>query len=245
MALQDEIDANYDKFFGAWSKGADANFAASKGQKVLIESHRRLAAFRALRVHVVEKRLSKGAQSFFLEANNDLVTAHVTAHLCAWRAALKFLRSAIENVVYCFYYDVHPIELRQWEMGKFKIGFAQALKFFESHPDLVNLPKAVTGLEQLENEYATLSKAVHASSRSFRMTEGELNILLWKDDAAKLGAWGTRERATVQALSLLTVCLLVDDLKGAKNAPTRDVLQFALTKASRQQLKTALSVTIQ
>ena len=244
MPIQDEIDANYLKFFDGWSAGADANFAASKGRKALLESHRRLAAFRALRVNLVEKRLSKGAQAFFLEANNDLVTAHVTAHLCAWRASLKFLRSAIENVLYCFYYDVHPIEHRQWESGHFKVGFSASHRFFETHPDVAGLPKAVTGLEQLENEYATLSKAVHASSRLFRMTEGELNILLWKDDIAKLGSWSARERATVQALALLTVCLLADDLKGAKNGPTRDVLQFALTKHVRQQLKTTLSITI-
>jgi hypothetical protein len=244
MALQDEIDANYLKFFDGWTAGATANFAASKGRKALLESYRRLAAFRALRVHLVEKRLSKGAQSFFLEANNDLVTAHVTAHLCAWRASLKFLRSAIENVLYCFYYEVHPIEHRLWETGKFKVGFAAAHKFFASHPDLVALPQLVTGLEQLDNEYATLSKAVHASSRSFRMTEGELNILLWKDDVAKLGSWSTREKATVQALSLLTICLLSDELKGAKNAPTRDVLQFALGKNVRHELKAKLSITI-
>ena len=243
MALQDEIDANYVKFFNAWSAGAVANFAASKARKPLVESHRRLAAFRALRVHLT-KRLSKGAQAFFLEANNDLATAHVTAHLCAWRASLKFLRSAIENVSYCFYYDVHPIEQRLWESGKFRIGFAAASKFLESHPDLESLPESITGLKQLRAEYSTLSKAVHASSRSFRMTEGELNILLWKDDVSKLGSWATREKATVQALSLLTICLLADDLKGARNAPTRDVLQFALTKSARQQLKTSLSITI-
>ncbi len=244
MALQDEIDANYSKFYDGWSAEAVANFAASKGRKPLIESHRRLAAFRALRVHLTKGRLSKGAQPFFLEANNDLVTAHVAAHLCAWRASLKFLRSAIENVIYCFYYDVHPIEQRMWEGGKFRIGFAGAMKFFESHPDLMHLPQSVTGLSQLSSEYSTLSKAVHASSRAFRMTDGELNILLWKDDPAKLGAWSTREKAAVQALSLLTVCLLADDLRGAKNAPTRDVLQFALSKTARQQLKTSLAITI-
>jgi hypothetical protein len=168
----------------------------------------------------------------------------VTAHLCAWRASLKFLRSAIENVLYCFYYDVHPVEHRLWEVGKFKIGFASAYKFFETHPDLAGLPQTITGLEQLQNEYATLSKAVHASSRSFRMTAGELNILLWKDDVGKLGAWATRERATIQALALLTICLLPEELKGAKNAPARDVLQFALTKAARQQLKASLAITI-
>lgn len=244
MALQDEIDANYVKFFDAWSKDANVKFQASKGRKQLIESYRRLAAFRALRIHLIESRLSKTAQAFFLEANNDLLTAHVTAHLCAWRASLKFLRSAIENVLYCFYYDVHPVEHRLWEKGKFKIGFAAAQNFFAAHPDLVGLPKAATGLEQLESEYATLSKAVHASSRSFRMTEGEINVLLWKDDAAKLGAWSTREKGTVQALSLLTICLLADDLKGAKNGPTRDALQFALAKNARQELKANLSITI-
>jgi hypothetical protein len=244
MALQQEIDANYVKFFDAWSKGANANFQASKGRKQLIESYRRLAAFRALRVNLVENRLSKGAQAFFLEANNDLLTAHVTAHLCAWRASLKFLRSAIENVLYCFYYDVHPIEHRLWEKGKFKVGFAAAHSFFASHPDLVGLPKNVTALEQLETEYGTLSKAVHASSRSFRMTEGEINVLLWKDDNAKLGAWSTREKATVNALCLLSICLLADDLKGAKNGPTRDALQFALTKHAKQEVKTSLSITI-
>jgi hypothetical protein len=61
MALQDEIDANYLKFFDAWTADAKGNFAASKSRKPLVESYRRLAAFRALRVHLVEKRLRRSS----------------------------------------------------------------------------------------------------------------------------------------------------------------------------------------
>jgi hypothetical protein len=175
LSLSAEIDANYARFFEAWSAEATGNVAYSRGKEALLESHRRLAAFRALRVHVVETTLSDRAAAFFLEANNDLVTSHVCAHMCAWRAALKFLRSAVENTLSAFYFDVHPIELRLWEAGSFKLGFTTAMKFFGSHPDLAPLPDAVPGLAQIEKEYATLSKAVHASSRTFRMTEGDLS----------------------------------------------------------------------
>lgn len=244
MPLAEEIAANYERFFGVWSKDADTNFAWGRSKPKLIQSYQRLAAIRALRLNVVEKSVSNKAASFFLEANNDLVTSHVCAHLAAWRAALKFLRSAIENTLYCFYYDAHPIEHRLWEKGKHKLGFSAALTYYSSHPDLDGLDAPLTGLERLEEEYATLSKAVHASSRMFRMTEGEENILLWRKDDAKLGAWSTREKHTIEALTLLTLSLFPEGLRGAKNALTRDALQFVTSAASRKRIKASLAITI-
>jgi hypothetical protein len=76
------------------------------------------------------------------------------------------------------------------------------------------------------------------------MTEGETNILLWKREAARLGAWSTREKSTVEGLTLLCVSLLKDELKGVKNTGTRDVLQFVTSKASRKRIKETLGVTI-
>jgi hypothetical protein len=244
VALADEIAANYERFFGVWTKEANTNFAWAKAKPKLVESYQRLAAIRAVRLNVVEQEVSPKSAAFFLEANNDLVTSHVCAHLAAWRAALKFLRSAIENTLYCFYYDSHPIEYRLWETGQHKLGFSAGLAYMSRHPDLDKLDAPVTGLQQLEDEYATLSKAVHASSRMFRMTEGEENILLWKKEDQKLGAWSTREKHTIEALVLLTLSLFPARLRGAQNSPTRDALRFATSKASRKRVKESLAITI-
>ncbi len=244
MPLKEEIDANYKKFFQSWSKEANGNFEHSKNKEGLLESYRRLAAFRSLRVNILEGHLLKDAKPFLLEANNDLVTAHVCAHLCAWRSALQFLRSAIENTLRALYYNDHPIELRQWEAGAHKMGFTALATYFQNHPDICDLSKNINGIEILQKEYATLSKAVHASSKLFRMTEGEEGLLLWKRSNEKLSAWSTREKRTIEGLSLLIIALFSEKLTGTKNSATRQVLAFAISASSATKIKVALKITI-
>lgn len=198
----------------------------------------------ALRSSLIQKHCSTGAVAFFVEAQNDALTSHVLASFGAWRSALKALRSAIENVFGCLYFKDHPIELKQWEAGSYRLGFSATHKYFLDHPHLATVPASLTGLGDIKAEYATLSKAVHGSAKNFRMTNDAASLLLWSTDVAKLSSWDTRHRKVIEALCLLTVSLFADRLQGAGNAQVRAMLGHAISTGRRKQLKETLHIHV-
>lgn len=242
--IADELDANSEKFLQSWAKNIASNIGLlAKNEKFRL-SYRRIAAIQAIRVFLIGPLCPAGSASFFTEAQNDALTSHVLASCGAWRPSLKVLRSFIEDLFGCLYFADHPVELRLWESGEFRLGFTATHNYFIKHPNLEKISSDLSGLEVLKAEYATLSKAVHGSAKNFRMTDDSAALLLWSADAAKLGAWDTRHRKVIEAGCLLIVSLFADQLKGAAHAPLRAILGHAICSQKRLQLKDALHIHI-
>ncbi len=242
--LSDEIDLNGEVFRCKWLTDIASNAATLACHAKLIASYRRVTALQALRTSLIQPIFTPEVAAFFVEAQNDALTSHVLASFGAWRPALNTLRSCIEDVFGTFYFKDHPVELQLWSKGKFRLGFSSTLKYFQEHPALTSVGAWLDGLEILKEEYATLSKAVHGSAKSFRMTEDIAGILLWNDEIAKLGAWDTRHKRVLEGVSLLTICMFADHLKGAAHPQLRSILSFVLGNNRRAQLKTELHVHI-
>lgn len=242
--LKDEIDANRSKFFDRWTSESCKNWQSLKENAVFTDSYRRLTAIQAIKMHIVVKNYSQGSAEFFHEAHNDALIAHVNASIGSWRTALQSLRSVIENVLCAIYYNDHPIELELWESGQFVVGFSELIKYMEKHPRLSSTPRTVSGLEIIQSEYGTLSKAVHGSAAGFRMTDSLTNVLLWSDDPKKASMWSTREKKTVEGLLLLLIALHSPLLEGARLPGLREVIGLGVSTASRKLLKSHLKVSI-
>ncbi|WP_262048199.1 hypothetical protein [Bradyrhizobium sp. Bra78] len=243
--LQKEIDANHAAFFKDWTLQAAKNWKTLQKHPAYEASYRRLSAIQALKAYLVVPTYSKPSAAFFFEAHNDTLVSHVNASVGAWRASLQSLRSCIENALCAAYYNEHPVELELWGEGKFIIGLTELLRYFEKHPRLSKLAENVSGLGYLRAEYATLSKAVHASAANFRMTDPVSDVLLWDPDPVKAAMWSAREKRTIEGVCLLLTCLHSERLQGTQLTPLRDALSFSLSASSRTLLKQAVSVIIQ
>lgn len=236
-ALRDEVDANAASFAVQWPKEISDNLKLLQPEEKVTDSYRRIAAIQALKSGLIEPSYSKPATNFYSEAQNDMLTSHVLASFGAWRSALQALRSAIENALNAFYYNDHPVEARLWECTDFKMPVSDLFSYFCRHPDIVHVSLATSGIEQLKSEYSTLSKAVHSSAPSFRMTDPAAKLLLWSPDKAKLGMWATREQKVIEGICLLTTILNRPRLSGAALPQVRAMLEFAITSAKRKKLK--------
>jgi hypothetical protein len=242
--LENEIDANYAAFFKDWTAQAVRNWRALNGSEAYKLSYRRLCALQAIKTNLVVPRYSQGSAAFFFEAHNDALVSHVNASIGAWRSALQALRSCEENILSAVYYNDHPIELELWETGRFNLAFSELLRYAEKHPRLSPFGLQITGLEMLRSEYATLSKAVHASAANFRMTDTVSDVLLWNTDQIRVSMWATRERKVLEAVCLLLVCLHSAQLQGTALTQLRNVLSFAITAANRKRLRQSTKVVI-
>jgi hypothetical protein len=243
-SLQDELDANFDNFHKDWTSQAVQNWAALRPLAVFRESYRRIALLNALKVDIVLPSFSAGSAAFFSEAHNDALVSHVSASFGAWRSSLKAMRSCIENTANAIYFKDHPVELEQWNRGEFRLGFTRLLSYLEAHPRLSSVDKAKTGLQYLEQEYATLSRAVHASAVGFRMTDSASDILLWNTDKARAGQWASRETKVIEGISLLFAFLFSDQLTGTQHSGVRTMLGFTISPAKRAVLKKELNISI-
>lgn len=242
--IEKEIDENYEGFHADWTKQIQSNWDSLKGNSVFKESYRRIAVINGLKTSLILPSYSSGSAAFFLEAHNDALISHVNASFGSWRSALQSLRSVIENTLCCVYYKDHPIELSLWEKGEFRIGFTELFKYLCKHPLISDIGESASGLELIKTEYATLSKAVHASATDFRMTKKSSSILLWNTEKSHAGMWGTRERKVLEGISLLLCCIHRDALSGTKNPGLRASLHYTISKGKRAELKARFSITV-
>ncbi|HEU0054632.1 MAG TPA: hypothetical protein VFQ39_15705 [Longimicrobium sp.] len=243
-ALKREVDANFVRFTDSWTTELSSvikEIDTDNGK--FVESYRRLVSLQAWKSELLERALGSGALSFFTEAQNDGLSSHVLARVGAWRSALKSLRSCIENTMAAMYYKDHPIELRLWEQGKHKVGFTELSGYFEKHPDVSGTDRTVTGLDILEKEYGTLSRAVHGSATSFRMTSGD-KTLLWSPDRAKLGAWSTRESQVIRGVNLLCLSLFKDEVSGVRHSNLRKAISLAIPLSLHTRIRTSLGIAL-
>ncbi len=167
--LEEELDANYFSFRADWTASAAANWSALGTHQQYVESYRRLSCLQTIKRELVLSNFSEASAAFFSEAHNDALVSHVSASFGAWRSSLQALRSCLENALCSIYYKDHPVELELWACGQFRIGFSEVHRYLLAHPSLTNIDNQLTGLELIGEEYATLSKAVHASAANFRM----------------------------------------------------------------------------
>lgn len=244
--LAKEIEHNYIAFDAKWQDDMMVvSSSLSTHKDKYLTSYKRLTSLQAWRTTVINARVSKESASFFLEAQNDALVSHVFARMGSWRSALKALRSCIENVLFCLYYNDHPVELELWTRHKHKIGFTALCEYFNSHPLVIDIPDPnVVGLNTLIPEYAELSKAVHGSAKAFTMTSGVDATQLWIDKIDSLGAWSAREGKTVLGVNLLLMTLFREELQGAKQESLRKSISLSVSDAKRKKVKEELKIAL-
>lgn len=243
MSVADDISANFVKFQAKW--WAEATSARTENLKSphLGSNYRFLAGYNALRENLLGPPDLGGARDFFLEAQNDGLTSLILAELGVWRASLQALRSLIENTLNGLYFIDHPVELLRWENGTYKTTFSDLQKYFSSHPVLQGQSPSLDGNTLLTAEYATLSKAVHGSARTMRMSaDGAVNLA--NSELARLSSWNTRFTKSLRGALLLIVALNASKLTGGQNLGTRATLFLCLTGSQKTALKTKLKITL-
>lgn len=244
-SLREEILENSAIFYATWPKQLETVRTELGGRSdVFEESYLRLTSLQAWRSELLDNVMPQDALAFFMEAQNDAVLSHCLATCGCWRPALKGLRSCLENVMQALYYMDHPVELQQWAVGKHRMQFAELSSYFERHPRMVDAPASLQILPLLSTEFATLSRAVHASSKSFRMTHAAGQVVLFASNEQNLGAWRTRQRLVLTALNLLLIAIFREAMAGTKLLNLKKVISFALPSKCRSAMKAAWSVTI-
>ncbi|MES2018754.1 MAG: hypothetical protein V4484_19865 [Pseudomonadota bacterium] len=241
----EEVDANFRRFFVSLPNDVNATVISLANQdEKYRESYRRLVSLQAWRSELIEKIVPPNAEAFFKEAQNDALMSHSLARQGAWRVALMCLRSCIENTLYGIFYMDHPVELALWQSGVHRLGFSEAVTYTVKHPSFVGISEQHSGLESIKSEYSTLSKAVHGSAQSFRVTKtGEIEGLN-VDSVRELNQWAARERSTLIALNTILLTIFRDHLAGAANLNLRKALSLTLPVAKHEQIRNVMGVTL-
>ncbi len=208
------------------------------------DSYRRSVSIRAWRSELIDKLMTEDAGAFFKEAHNDVLMSHVLARQGAWRVALMSLRSCIENILFGLYYHQHPVELELWELGKNKLGCAESLTYLSNHPTFLNIDDEISGIAMIKREYSTLSKAVHGSAKSFRMTKSGLVKGLNIPSEHEFGAWLSREKNTLIGINEILLTFFHKELQGASRQNLRKAISLAIPDSKHVKIKQELNVSL-
>ncbi len=241
----EEVDSNFNVFFeSAINNVEQVSDSLSDKKDDFNNSYRRIVSLQAWQSEVVEKYITSNAAEFFREAQNDALMSHLLSRQGAWRVSLMSLRACIENILYGLYYCDHAVELEQWESGDHRLGFSEVTSYLSRHPKFKEYSGSLTGIEGLKNEYATLSKAVHGSSRLFRMTKGGniegLNVY----SEADFGAWLCREKNVISCLNRILVVFFKDHLQGAACINLKKALSLAIPRSKHQEITDSFGVRL-
>lgn len=241
----DEVDANFQRFFGSLPVGINATVdSLAQQEQTYRDSYRRLVSLQAWRSELIEKIVASGAEAFFKEAQNDALMSHSLARQGAWRVALMCLRSCIENTLYGIFYMDHPIELSQWHNNAHRLGFTEAIGYLAKHPSFSGISEQDSGLDAIKGEYATLSKAVHGSGQSFRVTKtGEIEGLN-VDSIPELNQWASRERSTLVGLNTALLTVFKEHLAGATNTSLRKALSLVIPQPKHEKIQLVMAVKL-
>lgn len=235
---------NYEAFSATLPADIGKNIALLRDEDALLDSYGMIATVNAMKIELLKDAVHEEAFRFFSEAHNDLLISHMNASFGSWRPALQALRSFMENHLAAVYYSDHPVELRLWTDGKFSISPRELREYVCSHPSVCKVAPDVNVKGLLDGEYATLSKAVHASNDLFRMTGADGAISIMDADKAELGKWHTRQKAVIDACMLVVCVVYCSHLEGAKLPRLRESLGRVLKKASKAVLKKNFSVIV-
>jgi hypothetical protein len=138
----------------------------------------------------------------------------------------------------------HPVELRLWQIGNHRLGFKELESYFRSHPDLIGVELAPHIFQELTTEYSTLSRAVHGSAVSFRMTAAQMGTHLWSDDRARTSMYATRQSHMIAPINMLLICLFREHLQGAAKLNLRKAISYAIPRSQHQKIKSATGVSL-
>src|SRR5260221_8110486 len=242
--LKEEIRHKFEKFETAWQSELPGVIKSlGKADKTYFQSYLQLVSLNTWRSELLTGTISVDSVSFFLEADNDVLVAHVVGRMGAWRSASKSLRSCLENVAFGLYFKDHPVELAQWKMGKFKPGFSSTIEYLTQHPAFDGIDPSISGLDVLKKEYGILSKAVHGSS-PFQMTAETGTTSLWTASLQSLGKWRTRERIALQAINLLLITMFREQLHGTQRPQLRKAVSFAVSPSKHPIVKSVLGASL-
>lgn len=244
-SLNAELARNFNQFAREAINESEAvrNALRVEDQKYL-ESFKMLCAFRAFHDSIVAGE-SDDAQGFYIEAHNDLLTAHVHATNGMWRSSFKSLRSFLENFLSFLYYKDHPIELQLWKTGKFRIGAAELRKYVSAHPLVVNSSLAKSAVDSIESDYAKLSISVHASRVDYRMTAQNAYPSLSSASKVSLGQWLSQERSVIRLAIVLMLVIYQKQLRGAGSRGLRTIAGLVLSADKKARVMTELAIRLQ
>ena len=241
----EEIKNNYSVFNRDWrnnQKRISKNLSKAHNSTYYIESYKKIVSLQAWRACFLGQQISEGSLGFFLEAQNDALVSHVLAQQGVWRSSLKSLRSVIENIAFCVYYMDHPVEQRLWNSGEEIPTISFFFAYLKKHPDLSNVSCNINGIEIMENEWRILSRAVHGSAKSFRMTAQGKIPSLFSSARDKVGAWSTRESKCLLGVNLMLVSLFKEHLQGAKLRNLRKAISLVILNAKHANIKSELNI---
>ena len=215
--------------------------AGLKNTEGFVDSYRRVASLQAWRERYFERDHSTPVSSLFLEAQNDALLSIVLAHLAMWRPALQALRSCLESVLSTCYYADHVIELRLWEKAEHRITFPELINYFAKHPDTTSGEGIPDVLANIRSEYAVLSRAVHASARSFHMTKAG-GIRITDTGGVEYNKWVTRHKATLKWINFLLLDLYSSVIVGAQNIDLRKSISLAIPSQYHSDIAKCLNI---
>lgn len=243
--LKKEVEDNFIKFDPTWKKRVfEVIKSLDDEDQIFRKSYFRLISLQAWRSELLEVLLPSDALEFYLESQNDAVLSHVFAHTGYWRSALQSLRSCLENVLQCLYYKDHPIEIQLWHLHKHRMQFSELIKYLSTHPQILDIPKNINPIDNLKNEYQTLSLAVHASAKTFRMTSDPDQIVICSNDKASLGSWSTREKFVLSSLNNLLLILFHEHLEGTQRPNLRKAISFTISPRNHSDILEYLKVRL-
>jgi hypothetical protein len=243
--LQAEINTSCVHFEDLWKSQYDnAIQQLEKYKDDYLLSYTRLVSLQAWRCELLEGKITQGAKEFYIEAQNDAILSHILARIGCWRSALQSLRSTIENVYQTIYYKDHPIELMLWENDGHRLSRMELQKYIETHPSTRNLNPNSTGIAILDKQYKTLNNAVHASAKSFRMTQNVDELKICDPDKSKLGKWMKNENDVVQGINILLLAVFSEEMQGMSYMNLKKTISLALTPKQRKMIKRDMKIVL-
>lgn len=244
--MMDDLSKNHSAFEAEQhSQSQDAYIVLGQSKDLFLESYKRLITLNSWAEYLLQGTFEPNVMEFFIEAQNDALIAHLLARQGMWRPSLQSLRSCIENVLVGHYYCDHSVELKQWEQGEHRIGFTALGTYFTGHPNFQRCRNPnLSSIEILKREYAVLSKAVHGSSKAFRM--GDVNKIpnVYLPDNVLLAKWLVNQRNVLQGLNLFLIAFHREKLLGTAFPGLRKSLSFVFNAKLSAEIKAEYAVVI-
>jgi len=161
-----------------------------------------------------------------------------------WRSSLQSLRSFVENATGALFYQEHSVEAKMFALGSHRLSWTETKAYFDAYPREAKLSLDRMMIDSLGREYAELSRAVHGSSESYRMTASQAFPKLCSSDTSLVGKWSARANACARAIHLLYCRQLAADLVGARLPALREDVGRVLSDKDRATVLAELAVVL-
>ena len=183
------------------------------------------------------------AYIFFDEALNDFLSSHVMMMLGSSRIALVALRAVIENFLYYFFYIDHKVEYTLWKQGKFRKKFSDLFDYLKEHP-LVAQGETSEYVAVLQNEYSTLSMAVHGSSTKFMMTQQDNFPHIFQSEISTISQWNCRQRQVYKSIIALIITFHKEHFITASHKHERQIIEISLGERQTKKFEEKFSISL-